>query len=242
MRKVFLKLGFCVSLMALSLKPARAQFGGVVVCPLCSSEMTTLAMHAQQMMQYIKEAEIALQAIQMAQMMTREGLALAQHPSSNVNADLAMLSDILMQSQGLAGDMAQMDAVFRKTYSPANPDALVSYGTAYNRWATTTLNTIHGALTAAGMQGDMLNKEQVWMTQIQTMNQSPMGRDESLQLGNTIATEEVAQLQKLRQLMITDLTAKAAYTAQQVVIQQQRQTVQQSAFADANWTADGRTW
>jgi type IV secretion system protein TrbJ len=74
------------------------------------------------------------------------------------------------------------------------------------------------------------------------MSQQPMGRDQSLQLGNTIATEEISQLQKLRQLMISDMSAKAAYTAQQTNLQQTQQMAQQNALAHAAWTSDNLSW
>lgn len=223
--------------------PLHAQFGGVVVCTNCSEEGSTLAMKATQAMQYLKEAQTAMRAIEMAQMMTREGMALAKHPSTNIAADLGMLSTILVQSQGLAGTMAQMDTQFRQMYGIYNgPDAAVSFGIKYDQWATNTLKTISGALNAAGYQGNLLQNEQTWMSQIQSMNTTPLGRDESLQLGNTIAIEEVSQLEKLRQLMIADMQSKAAVTAQQVTTEQVEQRAAQDGFAHANWAADPRIW
>ncbi|MGA8026200.1 MAG: hypothetical protein WB992_03585 [Bryobacteraceae bacterium] len=205
-------------------------------------QVTTLIMHAQQVMQYIKEAQTALQAIQMAQMMAREGIMLAKHPSTNIMADLNMLSTILVQSQGLAGSMAQMDVMFRNTYAPFSPSPVVNWASAYNNWASTTLKTLNGSLNAAGYQGGMLQNEQMWMQQVQAMNQLPLGRDASLQLGNSIATEEVAQLQSLRQLMIADMQSKAAYTAQAVNTQQAQQTAAQSGMTYSVPTADARSW
>jgi len=229
----------CLSLLCVPVQEARAQFWN----PLGATEITQLLNHAQLAMTYIKEAQTALNAIQMAQMMVREGVNLAQHPSTNISYDLGMLSSILMQSQGLAGDMAQMDAAFRQTYGIyGGPDAAMNYALQYNNWANTTLNTIRGSVNAAGYQGTMLQNEQMWMAQIQRMNQTTMGRDQSLQLGNTIATEEVAQLQKLRQLMIADMGSKGALAAQQVNTQQAQQAAQQNGFAHANWAADGRIW
>lgn len=232
-------IALSVALIGIPMRQASAQFWN----PLASTEMTQLLNHAQLVMNYLKEAQTALNAIQMAQMMVREGQMLAQHPSTNIMSDLSMLSTIMVQSQGLAGDMASMDAKFRQMYGAYNgPDPAISYALKYNNWASTTLKTLNGSLNAAGFQGGMLQNEQLWMRQIQAMNQLPMGRDQSLQLGNTIATEEVAQLQALRQLMIADMQSKAAFTAQQVNIQQSQQAAAQAGFAYGNWTADTRAW
>jgi len=238
MRRAGLAFTIGVLLVGVPVQEARAQLFG-----LGATEITQLLNHAQLAMTYIKEAQTALNAIQMAQMMVREGVNLAQHPTTNIAYDLGMLSSILVQSQGLAGDMAQMDVAFRQTYGNySGPDAATQFALQYNNWANTTLNTIRGSVNAAGYQGSMLGNEQAWMTQIQMMNKTTMGRDQSLQLGNTIAIEEIAQLQKLRQLMIADMTSKGAFTAQQVNGQQAQQAAQQNGFAHANWTADTKSW
>jgi len=236
-KQPWLAIALSVALTGIPVRQARAQFLG-----LGATEITQLLNHAQMVMTYVKEAQTALNAIQMAQMMVREGQLLVQHPSTNIMADLGMLSTIMVQSQGLAGDMAQMDARFRQTYGTYNgPDPTISYALKYNDWANTTLKTVNGALNAAGYQGGMLQNGQLWMAQIQAMNRMPLGRDQSLQLGNTIATEEVAQLQALRQLMIADMQSKAAFTAQQVNTQQSQQAAAQAGFAHASWTADQRS-
>jgi type IV secretion system protein TrbJ len=244
-KRSWLSIGLSIAFLGIPCQKASAQIfgGGAVICTNCESEPTAVAMHARQVMQYIQEAQTALRAIQMAQMMVTEGKMLATHPSTNIMADLSMLSTILVQSQGLAGTMAQMDAQFRQTYGNYNgPDPAVSFALKYNNWATTTLKTINGSLNSAGYQGGMLQNERLWMTQIQAMNQMPLGRDQSLQLGNTIATEEVAQLQALRQLMIADMQSKAAFTAQQVSAQQAQQVAQQSGFTYVQPVTDSRIW
>ena len=231
----------CLVLLAFPTRKAKAQFGGgVFVCANCSDEGTTLVMKAQQVLQYLKEAQTALAAIQSAQMMVREGINLAEHPSTNIMTDLSMLSTILVQSQGLAGNMAQLNAQFQNTYAPYNSSPLTNYALAYNNWASTTLKTINGSLNAAGYQGGMLQQEGLWMQQVQAMNRTSMGQDSLLQLGNTIGTQEVAQLQSLRQLMISNMQANAAVTAQEVNTQQAQQSAQQNSFTHANWSADPR--
>jgi P-type conjugative transfer protein TrbJ len=223
--------------LSIPVRNARAQLA--TYCVNCSSELTTVLMKAEQIQQYLKAAEAVVQAIQQTQMMITEGQQLAQHPATNIAADLNTLAGIMIQAQGLAGGLAQMDAVFQNTYgiyTGPNP----AYAAQYNAWIQTTLNTAYGSAGVAGSQTDMLANEQAWIAQIQAMSQQPMGRDQSLQLGNTIAAEEISQLQKLRQLMISDMSAKAAYTAQQTNLQQTQQMAQQNALADTTWTSDTR--
>jgi hypothetical protein len=138
-----------------------AQFGGVVFCSNCSDEGTTVAMKATQAMQYLKEAQTALRAIQMAQMMVREGVSLAKHPSTNIAADLSTLSTILVQSQGLAGTLAQMDAQFRQMYGIYNgPDAAISYALEHGRNYSTAIKGYTGEyLKAVSARTEEIERE-----------------------------------------------------------------------------------
>ncbi|MBV8115125.1 MAG: hypothetical protein JO300_10315 [Silvibacterium sp.] len=219
-------------------QPAKAQFFGVGL----ATEVTQLLNHAQLEMSYLKEAQTALNAIQMAKMMVREGVQLAEHPTTSITADLATLNNILAASQGLAGTMAQMDRQFTSVYQHYNPDPALSYFAAYNKWATTAVDTIRGAINAAGYQGQLLGTEQLFMGRVAAVMNSPQGRDEALELGEVIGTEEVAQLEKLRELMIADMSSKGAYLAQQIQLQRTQAAAQQSGFGHLNWQADPRAW
>lgn len=237
MRKVSI-----AALFALAALPLRAQFGGAVYCANCADEPTSLAQKATQAMQYLKEAQTALQAVQMAQLMARAGINLATHPSTNIAADIGQFTSILAASQGLAADLAHLDVAVQLQYGSYTPSPMLTFATQYNNWATTTMRTISGSLGAAGYQATSLNNDQLFLAQVQMQAQTPQGEMQALQLGNSIGTQTVAQLMQLRGLMIADMTAKAAIAGQQLQMQQQSQTAQQNSFAHVQWTADGRAW
>ncbi len=213
-------------------------FGGPMWCINCASEPTALAQKAQQALQYIRQAQQLRQEIQQVQIMIQEGRALAHSPTTGIIGDLNALSGILISSRGLAGSMAQMDEIFRKVYAPYSSGRLTNYSDAYNGWANTALKTLSGTLSAAGYQGGMLQNEATWMRQIQVMNQTPLGRDQSLQLGNSIATQEIAELQALRQLMLVDIQSKAAYTATEVNREQAAEQASANALMHTDRGAD----
>lgn len=223
--------------------PAAAQLGGgVFTCPTCASEATSAASYARQAIQLLQEAQTATQAIQMAQMMVREGVNLAQHPTTNIAADLGMLQSILTQSTQLAGSMAKMNAAFNSTYQAYDPTGVNNFAQAYNNWLQNTLKTLNGAVNAAGYQSQMLQNEAAWTQAINLLNQTPQGRDQALQLGNTIATQEVGQLQALRQLMLSDMSAKSAFMANQVTVQAAGQNALSNTFGYATPVASGKVW
>jgi P-type conjugative transfer protein TrbJ len=227
------------ALLLVPAEEARAQFWN----PLAASEITQLLNHAQLLSNYIKEAQTALNAVQMAQMMTQEGIQLAQHPSTNILADISSFGSILQQSRGLALDFAQMDNQFRAVYVPFASTGTQTYATAYNTWSDTALKTIQGVANTAGMQGNSLANDQQFMARIQALMVTPQGRNQSLQLGVSVGTETVAQLMKLRALFAADMAAKAAISAQQINTQQAQIQAATSGFGDpSSISADTRAW
>jgi P-type conjugative transfer protein TrbJ len=226
------------ALLMMPVQEAKAQW--VISDPI--TETNTMLSHVTQLLQYIKDAQMALATVNQATMMGREVVQLATHPSTNIAADLAMFSNVLSQSQGLAMNFAQMDVTFRNQFAPYSPSPMVNFAAQYNTWATGALGAIRGAANSAGYQGNMLQNEQQWMQQVQQMNQQPNGQDQSIQLGNSIGLETVAQLQKLRMLMIQNIGSNAAFTTGQLNMQQSAQAAQSSAFTFVPIQADMRGW
>jgi P-type conjugative transfer protein TrbJ len=245
MRRVMSRISYLVALAVLPaallmmpMQEAKAQW--VVTDP--GTELNTMMSHVTQLMQYIKDVQMALSTLQQATMMAREVQQLVTHPSTNIAADLAMFSGILQSSQGLAMDFAQMDATFRNQFGSYSPSPIVNFASQYTKWSTGALSAIRGAANSAGYQGNMLQNEQQWMQQIQMMNAQPNGQDQSIQLGNSIGLETVAQLQKLRMLMIQNIGSNAAFTTGQLNMQQSAQTAQGNAFTFVPIIADQRGW
>jgi len=238
----FSRLGAVVALLAffmfLGAPKARAQF--VFSDPI--TEGNTLAMHIEQLMQYVQEAQTALSTYQHLMLMEREVQQLVTHPSTNIAMDLATFSNVLQQSQGLALNLAQMDATFRSQFAPYSPSPLVNYSAQYNTWATTALNSIHAAANSAGYQGNMLQNEQQFMQQMNQMNQMSNGEDQSLQIGNSIGLETVAQLQKLRMLVVTQMGQQAVVATTALNAQQAAVTTSANAFTNTGSVADQRGW
>jgi P-type conjugative transfer protein TrbJ len=225
-------------LMGVSQQKADAQF--VVVDPTLNS--TTLLMKAEQVLQYIQEAGTALNTYNHLQLMIREVQQLVAHPSTNIAYDLATFSSVLQQSQALAMNLAQMDAVFQNNFAPFAPSPLVNYAAQYNTWATTALNGLHSAANSAAAQGGMIQNEQLFMGQMNTMNQGDNGMDQSIQLGNSIGLETVAQLERLRMLTIANIQQNAVMATTVLNTQQAEITTMTNMYTDLGVTADQRGW
>jgi type IV secretion system protein TrbJ len=245
MRKASLFLGSAVSGLFLLAFPqqSKAQFpGGVFVCANCADEPTSIAMKTEQVLQYLKEVETALNTYNHLQLMIREVQQLAEHPSTNISADLATFSGVLQSSASLAMDLGQMDAIFQSDFAPFAPSPLANFSQQYSTWAGTALNGLHSAANSAASQGNMIQNEQLFMAQLNTMNQQQNGLDQGLQIGNSVGLETVAQLQRLRMLMIANIQQNAVMATTVLNAQQANITTQANQFTDTGLGADQRGW
>ena len=111
--------------------------------------------------------------------------------------------------------MANLDDEFNARfpgYGNANP---TNYAGMYRNWYNTNLDTAHSALKVAGLQYSQLNNDAALVQTLQQQSQNSTTLLQTLQVGNSLAAQELPELEKLRQLMLTDITSKATYQAQQ---------------------------
>jgi len=115
---------------------------------------------------------------------------------------------------GLAYSMANLDDEFNARfpgYGSANQRitrACIATGTNQSRYGSS-------ALKVAGLQYSQLNNDAALVQTLQQQSQNSTTLLQTLQVGNSLAAQELAEMEKLRQLMLTDITSKATYQAQQ---------------------------
>ena len=71
------------------------------------------------------------------------------------------------------------------------------------------------AMQAAGVNTSTFEDENAMLDQLVSRSQSAVGRQQAIQAGNEIAAQNVQQLQKLRDLVATQITLQGNYMAQQ---------------------------
>jgi P-type conjugative transfer protein TrbJ len=228
---------------------AFAQFGGgVFVCANCSTEPTAIAIKITHDLEYAKQIlQYAIQVQHLADAIrnTSHGGPAAL---SNVAGDLNQLATVVQGGQALAYSLGGQDVVFRQTFPGYQPvfgpsPAAGTYQNRYAAWAQTSLATTQGILRGVGLQGRLLATEQGVLSVLKMLSASNiLDRNDAINLTGQLAAEQVGQLQKLRELQLEDMTAKAAY--QGYVIQQQAasEAATQQFFTNANVTGDGATF
>ena len=137
----------------------------------------------------------------------------------NIQADLNALAGVVQGGRAIAYSLGNLDALWHQTYPGYASYARTGYYSRYQNWAQTTLDTVIGAMRAAGLQGQQLNSEVTLINNLEAQSQGADGRLLALNVVTQMADQQAQQMQKLREIMLADMQSKAAYYG--TMIQQQ---------------------
>lgn len=188
----------------------------------------------QQMFQYAKDVETALNTaqqlstqIQQYNNMVQQGIALPNRIFSQITGDLQKVVAVYNNAQSLGRDISNFDEKFKAQFKDYDKWLDAGNFTAdaaadrYSAWSQQGLDNARTAMEAAGINVSSFADENSTLDQIVARSQSAMGRLQAIQAGNEIAAQNVQQLQKLRDLMATQIHLQGNYMAQL----QERQSV-----------------
>ncbi len=182
-----------------------------------ATEMTQLLNHAELIASVAKQAQMVVNQIQMIQNQIEMFKSIATFPQSEWGKTiqaLQQLQQIVKQGQAMSYTLQNIEQVFKAKYPGYDPP--VDYIQSYQDWSQTTLDSIAGSFAAAGLQSNQFQTEDATMKTIRNLSDSAEGQTQALQAANMIANEMVGQLQKLRQLNMSQIQAQNAYMAHQV--------------------------
>ena len=119
------------------------------------------------------------------------------------------------QTTALSYASANLDATVNarfQTYQAyaASPPTSTGFAAKYQQWSQDMQASVLTTLKAAQTQATQINgPEQQTVSRLQAQSTGAAGQLQALQTGNAIGLEAIAQVQKLRQLLLTDLQLKA---------------------------------
>jgi P-type conjugative transfer protein TrbJ len=225
-----------------------AQFGGVMVCANCATEPTAASIRVMHQLEYAKQIlQYAIQVQQLADAIkntTHGGPATL----SNAAADLAQLANVVQGGRALAYSLKNQDVAFQTTFPGYQsftgiPPAPGTYQSRYAQWAETSLATTQGILRGVGVQGKLIATEQGVLAVLKKLSSSNLlNRNDAINLTSQLAAEEIAQLQKLRELQLEDMTSKAAYQGYMIQRQAASEAATQQFFNYTPEVSDGKTY
>lgn len=145
-------------------------------------------------------------------------LQLPNHIWGQAESALQNLANVAQTGEALAYSMTNLDAEFRNKYQSYDDHLLRDYDRAnfpgeYKEWSDTNRDSIRSALLAANLQADQFATENSTLQQIQTLSQTSTGRLQAIQAGSLIAAQQVRQVQKLRQLVMSQIQLQASVAA-----------------------------
>jgi len=186
-----------------------------------ATEVTQLLNHAQLVLQYTRQGEQLANEIKIYENMLLNSKPLDSHAFGAIAADLGALAQVVQGGHALAYSLANLDTQFRNTY-PGYAYNSANYYQQYRLWSQTSLDTTLGVLRAAGLQGQQLQSEQGIISALRSALLGTNGQLMAVHAMADISEQQVEGLQKLRELMIADITSKQAYQA--TIIQHQAAT------------------
>jgi P-type conjugative transfer protein TrbJ len=238
----------CASIALAGLAAPKAAMAQVVYCSNCSTTWTQLADSARQVEMLINQASQLANQIQQYETMVKNTTALPTMTFGNAMNDINRIKSIVNQAQGVAYSASDLDAKFRARYQGAAAYRSLGmddadYAQKYSQWSSDTSESALTTLKALKSQSDGFSDEDALMQQIQSDASGAEGQLAALGAGNELAVQTVSQIQKLRQLIMT----QAALQAQIAQTDQDRRDVaktQSDAFFYKNPAPsyDGKTY
>lgn len=132
----------------------------------------------------------------------------------NAQALLQQLGDTIAQGKALSYNMRNLDQTFQQKFPGYK--AQQNYQTAYQDWSQSTLDTLRTVLNSVGIQANNFASEQAALDRLAQLSQTAQGHMQAIQVGNMIATQQVSQMQQLRQLVASQTNAQNTYAAYEV--------------------------
>lgn len=159
-------------------------------------------------------------------------------------ADLSRLQQLVQQGQGIAFSMGELDDVLRDrfgSYAAFQANWPQDLSALYGSWSQTNHDTIAGTLAGANLTAQHFQTEADTMAQLQRQSASAVGQMQALQVGHSIASQQVEQMQKLRGLLSQQTTMMGTwYRSEQAAADLARLRYEDFFSAGSPPSTDGR--
>ena len=189
--------------------------GGAVFGP--ATELTQILNNIELVSSVAKQAQAVANQIKMIQYQIEQLKSIKRYPGGLWNDAMSAINKlnlIVRQGQALSYTLQNVEQEFKRKYP--GYEAPQDYVQSYQDWSATTLDSIKGSIAAAGFQNNEFQTENATLTTIRNLSDNAVGQTQAIQAANKIADMQVQQLQKLRQLHMSQMQATNAYMAHEV--------------------------
>ncbi|MCR9095679.1 MAG: P-type conjugative transfer protein TrbJ [bacterium] len=175
---------------------------GIVYDPI--HHATTVLNHAEALLQTAAQVEMLRDMI--------ENSRRAGSPSwGELAAILDQMEATLQSGQAIAYTLEGLDGRFRDAFPGYDPAD--DYARLYRGWSGTLLDTLRATLAATGVNARDARTIEDTLDVLRRRNATASGRMQALQIANALASRELEELAKLRQLIAASTNAQNVYLA-----------------------------
>lgn len=192
-----------------------------IYCSNCSTFYQQMFEYAEAVNTALNTAESLQTQIRQYQNMVVQGTSLPRSMFSSIAADLGSVVSLYKRSQAIGRQIQNMDSQFNAAFPGfesylihAANSAEVPARDRYQKWSAQGRDNVKTALEAANLNTSTFESEDVRLGRMVARSQSALGRMQAIQAGNEIASQNVQQLQKLRDLLATQINMQGNYMAQ----------------------------
>ncbi len=220
---------FCVPVSAGSV----AGFGG-------STEITQILNNLElvnQSAQMYQQVQQTLQQVMMEKQQLQNLIVAPVQTWGQAQQELAALADLVNKTATLSYAGGNIDQLFKMKFPGyAKTAGNTNFGSKFGDMVKVQMDSLNSALQAAGLQSSQFANERAAIQQIQSMSAGSPGSLQALQAGNMIASQQIDQLQKLRQLYMAQMQAQNSYMAGQAQQQADQVDATQTFMKQGNGT------
>ena len=250
-RPVSLAFGLCISIASAMPAQAAGQLVGASEFTqiLNNAELVGLAGQSgiqidNQVTQIAHQVEQIQNQLRIYENMLQNTLKLPDEVWGQVEADLAQLQSIVGQGEGIAFSMGNVDDVLKQRFQSyseflENPLNGEDFSSAYQSWSETNRDTIAGTLRAANLTAEQFSSEEGTMEQLRSMSGTAVGQMQALQVGHQIASQQVAQMQKLRGLVSQQMTMMGTWYQSEQTLRDNAQAESEQFFGGSSGVSVG---
>lgn len=139
-----------------------------------------------------------------------------QYQWSNVQNLINQLGSSIEEAKGISYSAKNVSKKFKDTFPGFVSNQ--KFDEQYQNVTNNTLNTLNGVLSALNKSSNNFQNENARLSFLQSQEKSAVGQTQAIQAAAQIASEQVSQLQLLRQAIMAETTAQSAYYANQVQV------------------------
>ncbi|PPU05216.1 P-type conjugative transfer protein TrbJ [Xanthomonas arboricola pv. corylina] len=210
--------------------PAAAQW--VVVDP--TNYVANFMTQLRAVQSNINEVQQIAQQIQQVKYMAENSKSLGQGDWDRGADNIGRLANLLQTGNSLAVSGKDYARQFQTMFPGYKAEK--DFSGSYDKWNTTTRDSVLGAMSVANLQTTGFKDEQQALAALKQAAGSTSGQKQAMDAANQIALAQVNQMQNLRELMVAQMQAEGTYIASQT----QAAQAKESSIRDATQYRDPR--